>query len=42
MSQYKIDTVNATNGSATVIGVSTDWLANVSIGDLLNEYLIRA
>ena len=35
MSQYKIGTVNVTNGSATVIGVGTAWLANLSIGDSL-------
>lgn len=34
MSQYKIGTVNVTNGSAVVVGVDTEWLANAAIGDI--------
>jgi hypothetical protein len=33
MGQYKDAVVNVTNGSATVTGVGTLWLANVSVGD---------
>jgi hypothetical protein len=33
MSQYKTGTATVTNGSATVTGTNTLWLANVSAGD---------
>ena len=33
MSQYKTGTASVTNGSATVTGTGTLWLANVSAGD---------
>ena len=33
MSQYKTGTANVTNGSATVTGSGTLWLANVTAGD---------
>lgn len=34
MSQYKIGTVSVTNGSATITGSGTAWLANAAPGDL--------
>jgi len=34
MGKYQTGTVNVTNGSQTVIGNSTSWLANVSVGDI--------
>ena len=33
MSQYKTGTATVTNGSATVTGTNTLWLANVTAGD---------
>ena len=33
MSQYKTGTASVTNGSATVTGTNTLWLANVTAGD---------
>ena len=33
MSQYKTGTATVTNGSATVTGSGTLWLANVTAGD---------
>ena len=33
MSQYLAGTANVTNGSATVTGTNTLWLANVTAGD---------
>ena len=33
MSQYKTGTVTVTNGSPTVTGTNTLWLANVTAGD---------
>jgi hypothetical protein len=34
MSQYREGTVSVTNGSQTVTGVGTSWLAEVASGDL--------
>lgn len=34
MSQYTKGVVDVTNGSATVIGFETEWLTNVSVGEL--------
>lgn len=36
MSQYREGTVDVTNASAVVVGVATEWLANVSINDLFS------
>jgi len=33
MSQYNAGTVAVTNGSATITGTSTSWLANINVGD---------
>ena len=33
MSQYSSGTASVTNGSATVTGTNTLWLANVTAGD---------
>ena len=33
MSQYRIGTITVSNGSATVTGVGTLWLANININD---------
>ena len=35
MSQYKTGTASVTNGSPTVTGTNTLWLANVTAGDSL-------
>jgi len=34
MGQHKTGTVNVTNGSSTITGNGTLWLANISIGDV--------
>lgn len=34
MAQYQTGTVSVTNGSQTVTGLGTEWLANVSVGDV--------
>ena len=34
MAQYRTGTVEVTNGYATVTGVGTSWLSNLSIGDI--------
>ena len=34
MAQYRTGTVTVTNGDATVTGVGTSWLSNLSIGDI--------
>lgn len=34
MSQYKIGTVNVINGSPIITGFTTEWLANVQVGNL--------
>lgn len=35
MSQYKIGTATFTNGDATLVGIGTEFLANVAIGDVV-------
>ena len=35
MAQYRIGTATFTNGSATVTGTDTAWLANVNAGDMI-------
>lgn len=37
MGQYKIGTCNFTNGSQTVTGNGTEWLANASIGNVIKK-----
>lgn len=34
MAQYKTGTVAVTNGSQTVTGTGTSWLAEITVGDL--------
>ena len=34
MAQYRTGTVTLTNGDATVTGVGTSWLSNLSVGDI--------
>ena len=37
MGQYQTGTANVTNGSQTVTGNGTSWLANVTVGDIFNK-----
>jgi hypothetical protein len=41
MSQYRIGTVNVSNGTTTVLGIGTSWVGNVGVGSIFKIEGIR-